>query len=316
LIFRKPGWRVLAVGGRFDLAQGRRVADPQNSSGKHTKELFMPLTRSGWLPRTVLAMLLAGLSSVAWPFEAVADMAGLYRAQVDRRLDLPAFEAQAYVRLAEEALVRAGVTLAQPQYLAVVDRSPKVQAFLLFWRSAAGEFHWLGASPVSTGRTGSFDHFETPLGVFEHSTVNPDFRAQGTRNENGIRGYGVKGMRVFDFGWQRVPKGWDDGAVIDMRLQMHATDPDLLEPRLGSAQSKGCIRIPASLNRLLDHYGVLDADYEQALREGRRLWVLDARREPVAGAGRYLIVVDSGREQRPDWAPARPRAAGVAGRRR
>lgn len=48
-----------------------------------------------------------------------------------------------------------------------------------------------------------------------------------------------------------------------MRLQMHATDPDLLERRLGSAQSKGCIRIPASLNRLIDCYGVLDAEYKR-----------------------------------------------------
>ena len=46
-----------------------------------------------------------------------------------------------------------------------------------------------------------------------------------------------------------------------MRLQMHATDADRLEPLLGSARSKGCIRIPASLNRLLDHFGLLDADY-------------------------------------------------------
>ena len=104
------------------------------------------------------------------------------------------------------------------------------------------------------------------LGVFAHSLDNPDFRAEGTLNSNGIRGYGAKGMRVFDFGWQRVPKGWGDGAVSEMRLQMHATDPDLLERRLGSAQSKGCIRIPATLNRFLDRHGVLDADYERAAR--------------------------------------------------
>ena len=82
-------------------------------------------------------------------------------------------------------------------------------------------------------------------------------------------------MRIYDFGWQQVPKGWGDGAVSEMRLQMQTTDPDLLEPRLGSPQSKGSIRIPASLNRLIDHYGVLDADYERAQREGSKLWVFD-----------------------------------------
>jgi hypothetical protein len=174
---------------------------------------------------------------------------------------------------------------------------------LLFWRSAQGDWVGVGASPVSTGMPGSFDHFETPLGVFEHSAANPDFRAEGTLNASGIRGHGIKGMRVFDFGRQSVPKGWGDGNVIEMRLQMHATDPDVLEQRLGSAQSRGCIRIPASLNRLLDYHGVLDADYERLVREGRDLRVLRDDREPVADAGRHLIVVESVRDDRPDWSP-------------
>ena len=72
---------------------------------------------------------------------------------------------------------------------------------------------------------------------------------------------------------------------------------------------KGCIPISAALNRFLDRFGVLDADYEQAARdrsapEAGKLWVLDPQREPVAGAGRYLVVVESGRSERPDWSPA------------
>jgi hypothetical protein len=88
-----------------------------------------------------------------------------------------------------------------------------------------------------------------------------------------------------------------------MRLRMHATDPDLLERRLGTAQSRGGIRIAATLNRLLDRYGLLDAEYEQAARAGKPPGVLDPQREPAAGAGRYLIVVDSGRTERPEWNP-------------
>lgn len=231
-------------------------------------------------------------------------MAAEYRMRVDRRLEVPADETRRYAQLAETALQRAGADTAQAQWLLVVDRSPWVQASLLFWRSAAGQYLLAGASPVSTGRPGTFDHFDTPLGVFPHTPDNPDFRAEGTVNENGIRGYGVKGMRVFDFGWQKVPKGWGQGDVIQMRLQVHATDPDALEPRLGSAQSKGCIRIPATLNRLLDHYGVLDAQYEQLVRAGQKLWVLAGDREPVADAGSYLVVVDSERDARPQWSPA------------
>ena len=265
----------------------------------------MHLTRP-WL--ALAALLLCALPVAAAP-PTPPQLAALYRAQVDRRLEVPQEEVRRYAALAEAAFGRAAVRLEGAQYVLVVDRDPRVQALLLLWRSAQGAYEAIGASPVSTGVPGSFDHFETPLGVFEHGPWNPDFRAEGTFNDNGIRGYGLKGLRVFDFGWQRVPKGWGDRAVIDMRLQLHATDPDRLEPRLGSAQSKGCVRIPASLNRLLDRHGVLDAEYERLAREGRQLWVLDEAREPVGDAGRYLVVVDSERSARPAWSPAprRPR---------
>jgi hypothetical protein len=235
-----------------------------------------------------------------------AELALVFRAAVERRLDMPREEADRYGRLTEEAFAKAGVLPAGAQYVVVVDRHPQAQVLLLLWRAGPGAYELVGAAPVSTGRPGSFDHFETPLGVFDHTPLNPDFRAEGTLNENGIRGYGAKGMRVFDFGWQKVPKGWGDGAVIDMRLQMHATDPDALERRLGSAQSKGCIRIPSALDRLLDHHAVLDAEYERAVREGGRPGVLREDREPVPGAGRYLVVVDSARAERPEWNPAPP----------
>lgn len=251
-----------------------------------------------------LLALLTWIPAPASPPGTPAEMALQFRSEVDKRLDVPAAEVRLYTQLTEAALNRAGVVPAGAQYLAVVDRNPNIQALFVFWRSTEGDYVAIGASPVSTGRPGSFDHFETPLGVFAHTLDNLDFRAEGTRNENGIRGYGVKGMRVYDFGWQWVPRGWGDGAVSQMRLQMHATDPDLLEPRLGTAQSKGCIRMAATLNRLIDHYGLLDADYEQGVREGRNLWMLDPKREPVSEPGRYLIVVDSARQQRPEWAPA------------
>jgi hypothetical protein len=259
--------------------------------------------RSG-LMKTLTSIVLASYMLVAWALESHTEMLTRYSTQVDKVLKLPELESQRYARLAAMALINANVLLDQPQYLVVVDRDPNVQALLLYWRSQHGEFRLIGASPVSTGRPGSFEHFETPLGVFDHNTENLDFRAEGTRNSEGIRGYGVKGMRIYDLGWQRVPKGWGDGAVSEMRLQMHATDPDLLEQRLGSLQSKGCIRIPATLNRLIDHYGLLDADYNQALRDGRSLWMIDTQRDPVPDPGRYVIVVDSGLQDRPEWAPA------------
>lgn len=247
------------------------------------------------------------LALASWPGHALEpplEMTAIYAAAVDERLDVPAAEAQHYAGLIVERLNQAGLIGLPAQYLVLVDRSPQVQAVFVYWKAADALPQLIGASPVSTGRPGRFDYFETPTGVFAHSLANLDFRAEGTKNSQGIRGYGIKGMRVFDFGWQQAPKGWGDRSVGTMRLQMHATDPDFLESRLGSAQSKGCIRIPATLNRLIDQYGLLDADYERALLEGKTFWMLHPDRQPTLWSGRYLIVVDTHREERPPWAPA------------
>ncbi len=250
---------------------------------------------------------LACLACPALPAAAdgtdAAALAAQYAASVDRRLQVPASEVQRYGALAQQALRAAGVDPLLPQYLVLVDRSPQVQALLLLWLAPQAEPVLIGASPVSTGRTGEYDYFETPTGVFEHNPAHHDFRSEGTPNEFGVRGFGAQGLRVFDFGWQPGRRGWGAGGTSAMRLLLHATDPELLEPLLGSVQSKGCIRAPATLIRLLDKYGPLDADYEAAARGGEPLWVLAPQRTPVAGAGRYLVIVDSGRRERPAWAP-------------
>jgi hypothetical protein len=197
--------------------------------------------------------------------------------------------------LLNATLTKANVVLTSSQYILLVDRSPRVQAALVYWRDGEGEMRVIGASAVSTGRPGGFEYFLTPLGVFEHTIANLDFRAEGTRNEFGIRGYGVAGMRVCDFGWVMGERTWGDGGLSPMRLQVHATDPDALEPRLGFAASKGCIPISESLNQFLDRYGVLDADYDAALERGAHLWVLRKDRTPTPWSGRYLVVVESER---------------------
>ena len=82
---------------------------------------------------------------------------------------------------AEFPLVKAGVTFAGSEYLLVVDRDPNIQALFLFFLAADGESQLVGASPVSTGRPGSFDHFEIPVGVVEHTTANPNAVQLGTQ---------------------------------------------------------------------------------------------------------------------------------------
>ncbi len=63
----------------------------------------------------------------------------------------------------------------------------------------------------------------TPPGVFDHTPAHGDFCVKGTHNELGVRGYGVRGMRVYDFGWVLGERCWGPPAKSPMRLQMHAT---------------------------------------------------------------------------------------------
>lgn len=240
------------------------------------------------------------------------DVTEAYRKQVVPILSPPQDAQTYYATLARGALDAAHIYLLADQYVLVVDRNIHVQASLLYWMSPGSPPRFIGASPVSTGSVGQFDHFETPLGVFAHALANPDFRAQGTKNVNGIRGYGQKGMRVFDLGWQQATRGWGNGGPGTMRLQMHATDPDRLESKLGTPQSEGCIRMPSTLNRLLDHFGVLDADYALATAMGPTLWVLPHDQTPVPDPGRYIIIVDSTQQSRPAWSPV-PKAVASTG---
>lgn len=226
-----------------------------------------------------------------------------FERDVTPRLQIPADEIAAYASRLNQSLLAAQVVETATQFIVVVDRNPDVQAALLYWGSAAAGWAFVGATPVSTGLPGRYKHFKTPLGVFDHSLANPDFRAQGTKNELGFRGYGVKGMRVYDFGWIAAPRGWGNGAMGVLRLQMHATDPALAEYRLGTAQSEGCVRIPATLNTFLDRHAILDEDYERAVAEGDSLWVLRQDRTPTDTPGRYLVVVESERIERPPWSP-------------
>jgi hypothetical protein len=262
----------------------------------------------------LLASLLLACVSAMSKAEDGAALALTFQREVDRRLDLPQEVQIRYAQLLDAALQSAETAIVKSQYVVMVDRNPHVQAIFLYWldsQALSGRLQFIGASPVSTGKPGKFDYFITPLGVFAHSLENKDFRAEGTRNDLGIRGFGYKGMRVFDFGWVQAERGWGRGGLSQMRLLLHATDPDYLEQYMGVPMSKGCIRIPDTLNIFMDRYGLLDADYEQALGSGEKFWVLRQDRSPTPWSGRYLVIVDSGNTERPVWSPVPPRSASV-----
>ena len=250
-------------------------------------------------------LLAAAMPAAADPFTyELANWSTQFSREVSDQLNVPIeHQQQVFIRV-QQALSDANLGTLSAQTFVVIDRSPQVQAAFVLLLSPANGWQWLGATTVSTGKPGGFEHFFTPLGVFLHTPDNPDFRSEGTYNSNHIRGYGERGMRVFDFGWQLAERGWGTGGSSKMRLAMHATDPERLVQRLGTVASEGCIRIPAQLNRFLDTHGVLDADYEAAATAGQPSRVLRADRLPLLWPGRYLVIIDSGTTERPAWSQA------------
>lgn len=204
---------------------------------------------------------------------------------------------------ARAAFALAGHNWPAGEFFLLVDRHPRSQEAVVALALADDIWEVIGSAQVSTGHPGRFDYYCTPLGLFEHGVATGSFRAEGTFNDNGIRGYGLAGLRIFDLGWVSAVKGWGAGGINQIRMQVHATDP-VLERRLGQPASKGCIRVDSGLNRFLDQYGVLDAGFEAAFREtGKRPWFWLADRTPTPWSGRWVVVVEvppSSQEPGPD----------------
>jgi len=232
------------------------------------------------------------------PAQVEAEVARLRRAlarEVPNAI-LPSADDRRWIDRARQGAAASGHAVDHPQLLVVVDRNPHVQAMRIVMARPDGPWEIVGGSRVSTGQAGRHDYYITPVGMFLHTEDILDYRAQGTFNENHIRGIGTKGMRVWDFGWQWATKGWRaDREGGEIRLELHATDPEFLEQRIGRPASEGCIRVPSAMNRFLDRHGVLDADYERAAADDIRYRaLLLPDRVPTPLAGDALVVVDSG----------------------
>jgi hypothetical protein len=200
-----------------------------------------------------------------------------------------------WISMVRQTLAERDVTLRRAQLLVAVDRNPHVQALMLIVVQPSGPSIVLGGTHVSTGQPNRRGYYITPTGVFVHTDAILDYRAQGTFNENHIRGLGLKGMRVWDFGWQWARKGWlANGERGQIRLLMHSTDPTYLAYRIGRPASEGCIRVPADMNKFIDRHGVLDVDYQQAAIDDIAFRaILPRNAKPTPLAGDMLVVVDS-----------------------
>jgi len=189
-----------------------------------------------------------------------------------------------------------GLAFDGSQYFAWADRNPAAQIILVgFYDAKLDRMDFLGADLISSGNLEKGgDYFLTPVGIFENRIDNFGYRAQGTPNQEGWRGLGGKDSRVWDFGYQKSLKKYKGGNTMsEMRLLMHATDPERGEPRLGRIDSKGCVRISQYLNRFLDTYAVLDRHYEEWARTKPDSWLLRKDRQPVGYPGKYLFIGDS-----------------------
>lgn len=204
-------------------------------------------------------------------------------------IDVDSIYREKLMRQAEDFIRQSQVQFDSSQFFLLVDRNHAEQkAFLAFYDVTEGKVTLIGGEKTSTGNPARRGFFETPTGIFPNKPANMSYRALGTKNSKGWRGLGAKGSRVWDLGWQRTVKG--RGEPMDIRMLVHATDPEFGESRLGRVDSKGCIRIPARFNKFLDHYGVLDREYEGSVKAK---YVLPAKRSPVPFAGKFIVVIDS-----------------------
>jgi hypothetical protein len=225
---------------------------------------------------------------------ATAQLGIALRREVPQAIVDGAAATQEWIERAQAAIAASDNEIDRPQTIVVVDRNPRVQQLRVIVARRHGAWQDLGGAKVSTGETDRFDYYVTPTGVFPHTELILDWRAEGTFNEHHIRGLGTKGMRVWDFGWQQAARGWGTGEEGEIRLLMHATDPTYLEQRLGRRASKGCVRIPDAMNRFLDRHGILDRDYEQAAgTDPAFAALLLPDRDPTSLAGDLLVVIDS-----------------------
>lgn len=176
-----------------------------------------------------------------------------------------------------------------------VDANPNAQIiFVGIFDFENNKIHRIGIDRVSTGNSKRAGYWLTPSGVYENTLRNIGWRALGTKNDKGWRGLGKKGSRVWDFGWQ-FTKETQNSKISErkIRLVLHATDPEFGTKRLGQVDSMGCVRISAEMNYFLDHYGIIDREYEKNKNNKKVSWLLKKNRLPTPLAGKYLIIQDS-----------------------
>ena len=85
---------------------------------------------------------------------------------------------RAWMARTQAAVAASAQTIDRPQLLVVVDRNPDVEQIRLVLARPDGAWSSLGGTKVSTGQAGRRDYYLTPTGVFLHTDLILDWRAE------------------------------------------------------------------------------------------------------------------------------------------
>jgi hypothetical protein len=229
----------------------------------------------------------------------IQNLQNKFNSQVSEAMDISSEEQVRLLELVNLQLQKNNIQIKDTELGIIVDRGIKQQTIsIVLMYPNINDWEFIGQTHVSTGKPGRKEHFKTPVGVFKIDGSILGYRALGTFNENHIRGNGIKGMRVWDFGWQTTEDWRTKNGTMDIRMEMHATDPANLAKRFGRPDSEGCIRIPGDLNEFIDQNGILDKDVEIKAKSSKASKALLGNKHQTTGfSGDLLIVVDGGDEK-------------------
>lgn len=122
-----------------------------------------------------------GSSQIAIPIDVDGEVVRLHAAlmrEVPGVIVDSAANERKWIARAQTAVAASAQTIDRPQLLVVVDRNPDVEQIRLVLARPDGAWSSLGGTKVSTGQAGRRDYYLTPTGVFLHTDLILDWRAE------------------------------------------------------------------------------------------------------------------------------------------
>jgi len=122
-----------------------------------------------------------GSSQIAIPIDVDGEVVRLHAAlmrEVPGVIVDSAANERKWIARAQTAVAASAQTIDRPQLLVVVDRNLDVEQIRVVLARPHGAWSSLGGTKVSTGQAGRRDYYLTPTGVFLHTDLILDWRAE------------------------------------------------------------------------------------------------------------------------------------------